>query len=380
MAATLTRRCWWALAFGTLTIAGSSEDAHADDGTGAPSLSVSVDYRAPATCPSRDEFIANVRRYTTKWRLVDAGPANRAFIVRFDGTVGSLDVIAGERKIHRVVTGPSCSMAARGLAVMVALVIDPMASISEPPEAHGPAESPLEPEAPVSSPIEPDAPSAPSSRSEGRARPRRPPSRRVAPPARATGHFSFELRQELSTAVTERSLMVFGAFAGYELPSWADLGARTGIAALGPPSLALGVRQSLPRAIGVSGGSSVFTWSVATARACPLLFRLAADRVHVAPCVEGSTGALRTESEGIRLAQETTKRWFDVSTALSGTWRVMGPLMATFSASLVVPLTRHRFEVAELASLQPGRALRTELVSQAPPVGVAGGVGLGLVF
>lgn len=354
--------------------------AHADE-TPPSGMTIRVDYRAPATCPSRDQFLANIRRYTAKWSLLETGTATRELTVVLDGPAGvargTLEISAGERKTRRVVTGPSCEAVARALAVVVALVIDPAAAISDRQDAPPPVEVP-ESQPPASPPVVPEAPSSSTpidQTSPRRVRPPAPPHRPPRAAAPSSG-FSLELREELSYAVVSRPLVVLGAFADYELPSWADIGRRTGVTFLGRPSLGLGFRQSLPRSIGLPGGSTEFLWSAASAHLCPVRLRLAEGQLHVVPCIEWSTGVLRAESRGIPLAQGTSKRWFDASATVLGMWRLAGPWVATLSVSLVVPLTRYRYEAVELGSA--GGALRTELVSQAPTFGMAMGLGLGL--
>jgi hypothetical protein len=61
-----------------------------------------------------------------------------------------------------------------------------------------------------------------------------------------------------------------------------------------------------------------------------------------------------------------------------GVWHLPGPWVATAALALVAPLTRHRFEVVELASLSAASGPRSELVSQAPMLGITAGLGLGL--
>ena len=61
-----------------------------------------------------------------------------------------------------------------------------------------------------------------------------------------------------------------------------------------------------------------------------------------------------------------------------GAWHLPGPWVATAALGLVAPITRHRFEVVELSSLSAASGPRSELVSQAPTLGITAGLGLGL--
>ncbi|AKU98746.1 hypothetical protein AKJ09_05410 [Labilithrix luteola] len=357
------------------------EEGRADE-TRAPSATVRVDYRASATCPSRTEFLDSVRRYTTKWRLVDDRDerAARHFVVALDRREalvrGTLDIEVGERTSQKVVSGPTCATVARALAVMVALVIDPGASSSDQHEEPTPAPEPEPPPEPAAPPIvvqTGDDPRIAPDRPASKPKPRR--TRNVRPVASAP-RWTFDVRLESSSAVTARSMAVMGAFVDLLLPPF---GRTEASGLVGPSSVGLGLRQSLPSAIGVPGGSTEFLWSAATVRACPLRLRLRllGDPLDVAPCVESNLGILQVESRGIPLAQRTTTYWFDGAVSALGVWHLPGPWVVTAELELVAPFTRRRFEVVELASMSAGSTPRSEPVSQAPALGVSAGVGLG---
>lgn len=348
---------------------------------GARLPTVRLDYHAPtsSSCPSRADFIDGVRRYTRKWTLVD-DDATREFVVALDRRDqvfrGTLEITVGGHKTEKDVTGPSCAAVARGLAVMVALVIDSGASRSEQTETSAvivPAS-----EAPGSLPVTPPLDTPPLEQS-GNARPNPRAKRESLPRAReskSSPRWTFDARLETSSAVTSRALTVIGAFVDLQLPLFGTPDAAN---PLGPSSVAIGVRQSVPSTIGVRGGSTDFLWSAATVRACPLRLRVRVfgDRLDVAPCVESNLGALQVETKGIPVAQQTTTYWVDAALAALGVWHLPGPWVVTAEFSLVAPFTRRRFEVVELASLSPGTVPRSELVSQAPNLGISAGLGLG---
>jgi hypothetical protein len=337
---------------------------------------MAVAYEAdPKVCPSEAQFVQSVRRYTTKWKVVAPSSDARLFRIRIVASgnryAGTMLVIApdGTRTI-REIAGPECAGVARGLAVVMALAIDPQARIAEPA-----ADEPEPPEgAPTTSAAPPPTPSAPATVPSERA-----PSSADALQSGRSGKpvmtsegsststplrlaFAGEGKVELTSAVTATTLVVVGAamemrmiFGG--LPSWLT------------PSLALGVRQSLPRAIGLSTGSSEFLWTAGMLRLCPVRFAALEGRLEAAPCAEMNVGVLQADARGIVNARATTNFWLDrgpsvrASVRLTPSWAV--------GASLLVnaPVTRHRFAL-----------LTGQLISQAPAVGATGGLFIELML
>ena len=91
---------------------------------------VFVDYAAPASCPSKDAFVADVRARTTRFELASAGESVRRFAVELredaSGTVGRLRLVEREgTSREREVVGASCAEVADVLSFVVALSIDP---------------------------------------------------------------------------------------------------------------------------------------------------------------------------------------------------------------------------------------------------------------
>ena len=379
----LRRRCRQ-VAAGAVLVSGVAIPQTRADAAPASDVSIRVDYQAPAACPSRDEFLDGVRRYTAKWSLVDGEGASHELVVALDrpgaAWAGTLDIAVGPRKTRRVVSGPSCATVVRALAVMVALVIDPAASTSETTKGDTPPSPPETPPAPPLPDQDVQGPDVPPKRTKLRTESRSvapvAPQKEADPRHASRSSLSLALRQEVTTAVVARPLLVTGAFVDYELPSLVNVEERTSPSIVVRPSVGLGLRQSLPTSIGVPGGSTDFLWSALTPRVCPLRLRLARERLELAPCFEASIGVLRATSQGIPLAQRTSKRWLDASATLLGVWQFAAPWFMTVSAGLVAPLARHRFEVVELDSIRAS-APRTELVSQAPALGLAVGLGLG---
>ncbi len=343
-----------------MTVAGLSP-ARADSG---PDTPIEVTYRGDRTCPTYEQFIANVRRYTKRWRLAEGEPAARRFHVVVqpsatpDITSGRLEIEeTGKTPSLREIAGPDCEAVARALAIALAVVIDPEADLSggaEPPDAVR----------------TPDVPSSTGSTERPSPPPPAPLAQRAAQPSssRTTEpRLRIEASFGVTSAVVAGVLPVLGA--NVELEPFAR---RRDVESSVPrwlsPSLALGVRQSLPRELERSGVTSELLWSAGTAQLCPVRWP-AADRLELAPCFELNAGILRASAHGISDGRTSTKPWLDLGGTARATWRLDGGWFVGGTFSVVAPVTRYRFELATQAP-----------VSQAPAVGIALGACAGMGF
>ncbi|MBX3224748.1 MAG: hypothetical protein KF795_29800 [Labilithrix sp.] len=319
---------------------------------GEPELEhVFVAYVADEACPSEERFFGNVRRYTTKWRVVDSSESVRSFRValRKHGAEhrGVLVIETPDGKAtQREIVAPDCERVARGLAVAMALAIDPEANLSE-----------VAPE--------PEAPDAASEAPEPRALPPRPehagtPKKKEKPgaPPRAREPvlaIALEARGELTSAVVRDLAPVVGAAlevrtAPPGVPEWLA------------PSLAVGIRQSFPVVVDAPFGSSEFSWTAAMVRLCPARLRFASGRLDVVPCAEANAGVLDGEARTTPAARSVSTRWFDVGGSGRVVYRI-GPVGIGAALLASAPFVRHRFAFAAGG-----------LVSQAPAVGLTGGL------
>jgi hypothetical protein len=328
---------------------------------------VSVAYAAEETCPSEERFIGNVRRYTTKWSVVDSSSSVRSFrvvLAKHGAEHRGLLVIEtpGGKPTQREIVAPDCERVARGLAIAMALAIDPEANISELPPKTAPAS-----EAPgVAS--EPPHPSVPPSRPEdvakekehekekekekGTERGKAGASPGARPPVLT---FGVEARGELTSAVVRDVAPVVGAAFDVRaalpgLPEWLA------------PSLAVGIRQSFPVVVDSPFGSSEFLWTAAMFRLCPVRVRFASGRIDAVPCAEANAGVLQAEARTNPAARRMSSGWFDVGGSGRVVYRVGDSWGVGASVLVSAPFVRHRFAFVEKG-----------LVSQAPAVGITGG-------
>lgn len=95
---------------------------------------IQLDYSAPPGCPDRDAFEAHVRALTAKAHFEFARPGVRMFDVRIEAGAplrGTMLVYRGDVvEGRRVVQADRCSDVGDALTLMVALAIDPQASLT----------------------------------------------------------------------------------------------------------------------------------------------------------------------------------------------------------------------------------------------------------
>jgi hypothetical protein len=308
---------------------------------------IALHYEAAGACPSDAELVAWVEAHTRRWtRVPDESTGVRSIRVRVEAGepeatgsihVRSIDGAVTERTIH----GPTCADVSEALAVMVAVAIDPAAGSAEAREE-----------------VVEKSPSAPD---EVRPVPITPPQRMDKPPGPARPRFSFDLRLETTSAVLRGALPGVGASITLDpMPS-----PRRGTPVF-DPSIAVGVRQSLLLERALQNGSAEFSWTAGQLRLCP--FRIVLENVvEASPCVESNVGVLRASARGFADARGTSTPWLDVGGSLLTTVSLSETLFLSSTVVVAMPFYRQPFALASGAT-----------VASVPPLGVLGGLGLGL--
>ncbi len=148
----------------TLTLAGA---ANAD------TISIRVDYSAPAGCPDEAAFHEQVRGRLSRARL--AGPSELVRTMQVtveqgtDRSVARLEFVdADGRPVRREMAGETCAEVVSGIALVTALAMDARAhreapepsSPTAPPPARAPATETRQQQVPILPPAEPRAPSS----------------------------------------------------------------------------------------------------------------------------------------------------------------------------------------------------------------------------
>jgi hypothetical protein len=134
------------------------------------------------------------------------------------------------------------------------------------------------------------------------------------------------------------------------------------------PSLALGIRQSLPTEIAALGGSTEFLWTAGNLRLCPLGFP-ERSIVVVRICAEMDLGRLGATARGFDAASQGSFAWLDFQGSAFATFSITDHVFVTASGAFVVPYSRRRFELSNGAE-----------ISRAPAVGALASLGIGLRF
>lgn len=340
-----------------------------------PHERIHFDYSADPTCPSFDEFVEQVRAYTTRWGLAepeeDARRLHVTFAVTKAGTVGSLEIASREQsapRAPRTIEGPSCATVARGMAVAVAVAIDPAALLAGPGRAaereltdeH--AEEELSAEATGATPVE-QRPSLPAPSSSAPPREPSPSSRRPVGPRKSAARFAIEGRLEVTSAVVAG--LQPGALVAIEVDPLApaDSSAPRRLPRWLRPTLALGIRQSMSRKLERSTVVTSFLWTAGVVRLCPVRLGVT-EKLDITPCIESNVGALMAEAQGSADARRTSRFWLDLGVSARVTWTISPAFYAGAGVGLVAPLSRTRFELGT-----------GELISRAPAAGATlGGV------
>lgn len=336
----------------------ASSEAGAVEGA---SERISLDYAAPRDCPSSEQHLAQIASYTTRWTLAEPDEDARLFVVRIvrrDGSyVGRFDVRgAGRAATGREITADKCEDVALGLAIAVAIAIDPRAMLGpEPPsmEAPTPAGSPPAREAtPSPGALEPPPPAKVAPAAENRA----PPPARPAPIAASIG-----ARGEASSTVSDL-IAVLGLYVELEwsapierLPSLR-------------PVLRAAIRQSLPRTNHVGPSEALIAWSAAELEACPTRVSPNAH-LSIEGCLSANLGILSAQARGIWAAGTTRRLWLDYGAVVVARWQLHPNLFAEVLGGVWQPVTRDRLRI------EPDG-----VVSQAPALGLSAGVGTGWRF
>lgn len=310
---------------------------------------IAIRYDASETCLSESEFLAAVRTYTTRWKRVALETsAVRTIVVRVaanaSGVAGRLTVKSPSGAIsEREILGPTCVEVSRALAVIVAVTIDPASGTAGAMKSSPPS-------------AEVRVPSRPALRAP---RERAPASH--GPRASEDPRLSFDARVETTSVVVRGALPGIGISAQLDLPE-----VRPFDFLRLEPTFGLGLRQSLPKERSFPGGSVELLWTAGHARICPL--RLSpVTAVRLSPCAEANIGAVRAGADGFVVARRLSTFWLDAGASVWATVDLSTRLFLSSTVLLTVPFIRQPIVLASGTS-----------VATVPPLGVVGGLGLGV--
>jgi hypothetical protein len=343
-------------------------DARADEGGEGGSEAVRFEYDAPSTCPSVDNFEAEVRARTSRVSLAREGDRARTFQVKLTwtetGAQGTL-VVKGldQSTSRRTVDGDSCPAVASALALVAALAIDPSASTGPISVPASGALAPMSPPTPAQPPTPPPPPTE-----KAPAPPVVHPETRVEThePARGAPPLDFAVHVALGMVGVGAPLgALFGSFLGGS----ATFGSDPVLA----PELRLGFSYTSADSAEITTDNlneyAKFTWWRGELEVCPIRGPLART-LSLRPCAVGRGGALVSAGHAIGSSLTSVRPWGELGASALLEWRVMGPLALEGEVGIDFPLLRESF----------GFVSPPEPVYQAPSVMAEGRLGLVVHF
>ncbi len=334
--------------------------SHADNGAllgpEQSRIDARIEYRVPPSCPSDATFAAQLTARAPRLRRVYGGPS-RSFVVEVKAHEGAyrgqlLALEAGGGEAAREMVGDSCDEVVGALGLVLALAIDPMASLASPVSTGQPMANPAAARAvrafPIADPL-------------------------VAPAAPEIGAHAGRTALASPAGVDQTSLSSSAAPARIQFAAGGGVASTLGVApspmagfalfveaapALASswlPLLRLGVQQAWSGAVDVTGaGSARFSSTVGTLDACPL--RWGTDRLALMPCVRLDGGVLGGRGSNIAHPSSSERLWFDAGAVARLRWAFAWRLFADLEAGALVPITRPRFhfDAPDLSAPQPG--------------------------
>jgi hypothetical protein len=330
---------------------------------------IHLEYSAPPGCPDRAAFEAHVRALTAKARFEIARPGVRTFDVRIEAGAplrGTMLVVRGSVvEGRRVVQADRCSDVDDALTLMVALAIDPQASLT--PVSAGsaapPASIPSAPSVagsasapPVPQPVPPTPPPPPPTR-QSAAVPQED-ARSGALPQRQPETLSIGVDLAVASGVAPG--MLVGASPSVE---W-----RSGARSLLAPALRLGFVRTSSGTFDAGGGAASFTWTVGRLDGCGLDWSPAAS-LHLFGCARVEAGVLDAVASGIVGAHGSTRGWFAAGPLMRVEWAFLPPLYLDADVAPMFRVTADRFYF-----------LPDNTVYEVPYAGLDASVGLGVHF
>jgi hypothetical protein len=230
-----------------------------------------LDVDAQPSCSSRDELIARIAARSTRIRFVDDGDGIPRMTARIDAApkglvVAELTVVEPDgRRFSRRLEAPSCAAATDALALVVAITLDPSASLAEaPPDASATTKvaPPPPPETTVARTASPAGAGA------------------VAPPVAST--------RRLTVAVTGE---VIAGPAPTVMPGVAmEIQAALDRTSLWSPAIILTLSHLWSGVQSEPGGDADFVLDLVGLEACPV--RLTAALLEARACAAGALGRL----------------------------------------------------------------------------------------
>jgi len=321
-------------------------------------------------CPDEATFLARILERSPQSRVAEPGELARTLVVNIvqdgeasAGTISMLDQ-RGDTST-REVAAASCDGVVTALALVAAVFIEEQAAAADVAESISEEATP------------PSAGSAPKPQSSSDAPKPAPPSPkptgRVASNAASA---SPPTREELSNhwLAAGAKLEATTAHDGLTLAPGAFAQVEFAVGALTDAALRLGAFYRSKNA-SAPGGEADFTWWMGRLELCPVSVG-SRSRLVLRPCVGAEAGVVKSQSSftpsGGATARDDSgvKPWGASFALLRLEWHALGSLWLEADGGIEVPFTRYSFKFVDDAG--------ETTVLETPPVGILGGVGLGL--
>ncbi|HEY3496701.1 MAG TPA: hypothetical protein VGK73_18505 [Polyangiaceae bacterium] len=259
-------------------------------------------YRVPAGCPTAGVFSEQVGARTPLWRRAEGLSVVVDVRAAPEGTIGHVSLERDGRATEREITASSCDEAVQALALIVAILIDPLAATGPVFAVPAPPATPVEPVSPVSPRAE---------------------------------------RRWFVLAGTEL------AFEGGIAPGLSP-GIRVSAAAFrrSPASIVSSLRLSAFRfasgTVPAAGGASAaFELTGGRLEACS--FGFASWPLRVVPCLFGELGALAASGTHPERSHSETVFWAAAGPAVRASAELANVLYVELEAGAVLPLVAYDF-------------------------------------
>jgi hypothetical protein len=319
---------------------------------------VQLEYEGPAVCPDGAAFTREVLARAPRARV--AAPAERARTLlahvkpggghRYDGVLVVRDT--GGATTERAVHAPSCDELVTALAVIAAMVIDPMTAKtgaidagSALADAAADAANAAVADADADAPPPTTPPEVPTS-----------PRRSEPPPEREPRE-----RWEISAGVGGGAIGGSAPTLLFSVPVFFEV-SRNG-AGLFDPAL----RIRFERTATSASETGAFTRTGGSVDLCPIALR--ARSLRAQPCARIELAALAVSGREVEPIRSDVRPWFALGPVARVRLELGSPVFIELEGALLLALVRDRFFV------EPGT-----LVYRAPLVGATTAFAVGLVF
>jgi hypothetical protein len=276
----------------------------------------------PPGCPSETAFFRAVALRTDRARLAAPNESARSFAVTVqstsDGSVGTLRIVGTDGAIaSRDVNGSDCAEVTSALTLIVALAIDPEASLL-----------------PVTQPPAPVAVTEPVPPATSISGPRVPPTTKMNGSDKRPRSLVWSLGADVAAQL---GLVPAAGFGG---DAFVDV-APSGDGAFVPSfRLAFEGDRAAPSFAGPIGAT--LTWWTARLAACPLRPRLGGTS-RLALCGDFAAGVLRSRGVGLDQTATETHPWVASGVEARFDWFATHGLFFSVTARALVPLHRYPF-------------------------------------